>query len=129
MRGPNAESSEDRLRRLEDRIKQLGDKANQLLIFLSFALVVAVILGTQGNKQLGPRQAMLLIIGMRFWASALFPILISVLPLKEIREGSEKWYSAVRWIKFWLLWPAIVCIFIGTIFFVCAIWRVGVVQW
>ena len=125
---PNLQSADDRLEHLEKRIKQLGDKASQLLLFLSFALVVAAILETQGNK-FGPCQTMLLTFAMRCWAGAIFPILVGVLPVKEIRERCEKWYSIVRWSKFALLWAAIICIIIGTIFFVCAIWRVGMVHW
>jgi hypothetical protein len=131
MRQPNPQSpgsdcSCDRLRDLEKRIKQLGDKASQLLLFLSFALVVAAILETQGN--LSPSQTMLITFGMRCWTGAIFPILISVLPVKEIREHSEKWYEIVRWSKFVLLWIAISCIFVGAIFFLCAIWRLRMYQ-
>jgi hypothetical protein len=119
---PSAESPDDRVKRLEKRIKQLGDKASQLLLFLSFALVVAAILESEGNA-LGPLQRMLLTIGMRCWGIAIFPILFGVLPVKEIGGRSEKWYSVVCWSKFVLLWAAIICVIIGTVYFVCAIWR------
>lgn len=109
---------------LEKRIEELNNKATQLLLFLSFALVVAAILETQGNK-FGPSQTMLLTLGMRFWAVAIFPILIGVLPAKEIRPDRDRWYPLVCRSKFWLLWVAIVCIIIGTIFFACAIWQAG----
>jgi hypothetical protein len=125
---PNTESSSEKLKHLEKRIKQLGDKANQLLLFLSFALVVAAILETTDDK-LGTCQRMLLTFGMRCWAFAIFPILIGVLPVKEIRERCEKWYNIVRWSKFVLLWVAIFSIIIGTLFFMCAIWRVGMAKW
>jgi hypothetical protein len=125
---PNPASMEDRLKHLEDRIKELNEKASQLLLFLSFALVVAAILETQGDK-LGHCQTTFLTFGMRCWAVAIFPILIGVLPVKEIRERDEKWYSSVQWFKFAMLGVAIVCIMIGTLFFVCAIWRIGLVSW
>jgi hypothetical protein len=120
----DVDRSNEKLRQLEGRIKQLGDKASQLLLFLSFALVVAAILETQGKK-LGFSQTMLMTFGMRCWVGAIFPILIGVLPLKEIREGCARWYNIVRWSKFALLWAAICCIIIGAIFFLCAIWWLG----
>lgn len=122
------ESADCTLAHLEERIKQLGDKADQLLLFLSFALVVAAILKTQGDK-LGPCQGALLTFGMRCWVGAIFPVLISVLPAKEIRERSPKWYNIVRWSKFVLLWLAICWIFLGAIFCLCAIWSLGMHKW
>lgn len=116
-----------RLKNLRSRIKQLGDKATQLLTFLSFALVVAAILETQGQK-LGPCQTTLMTFAMRCWAGAIFPILIGILPVKEINEDSVKWYNFVRWAKFALLWVAIIAISVGAGFFVCAIWRLGMIQ-
>jgi hypothetical protein len=101
------------IRKLEKRIKQLGDKANQLLLFLSFAFVVAAILETTGDKLERPR--MFLTFGVRCWAAAIFPIPIGVLPIKEIRERCENWYNIVRWSKFALLWAPILSIIIGTL--------------
>lgn len=118
----------DRVKDLEDRIKQLSDKASQLLLFLSFALVVAALLETQGDR-LGSSQTVFLTIGMRCWAAAIFPILIGILPMKEIRERSEQWYNIVRWSKFTFLWIAICGIFLGAIFFLGAIWRLGMNKW
>lgn len=125
---PTPPFSEAKIKNLEKRIKELNNKASQLLLFLSFALVVAAVLETEGNK-LGTCQTMLLTFGMRCWAIAIFPVLIGVLPVKEIRERDEAWYVSVQRFKFWTLGTAIVCIMLGTLFFVCAIWRIGLGQW
>src|SRR5208282_5186430 len=98
----SSDGSSDRLKHLEKRINQLNKKASQLLLFLSFALVVAAILETQGGE-LGSCQTMLLTFGMRFRVCAIFPILIGILPVIEIRECCEEWYNIVRWSKFALL--------------------------
>ncbi len=130
MSQPTSESANDteRLKALEKRIKQLGDKASQLLLFLSFALVVAALLETQGDR-LGPCQTAFITTAMRFWVGAIFPILVSILPLKEIRENCTPWYNFVRWSKFGLLWAAIFSVFIGALFFLLGVWRLGLGKW
>jgi hypothetical protein len=126
---PNPKPPSGRLKHLQIRIKQLGDKATQLLLFLSFALVAAVLLETSNPHLLGRRQTTLLTFAMRCWAGAIFPILVGVLPVKELSDQSEEWYNIVRWSKFVLIWVSIILIILGTIFFVCAIWTVGMAQW
>jgi hypothetical protein len=133
MSQPTSEPANDsyekeRLNALQKRIEQLGDKASQLLLFLSFALVVAAILETQGDR-LGPCQTVFLTTAMRFWVGAIFPILLGVLPLKEIRENCTRWYNLVRWTKFGLLWAAISSVFIGAILFLLGVWRLGLGKW
>lgn len=97
------------IQHLEERIKELGDKSSQTLLFLSFALVVAATLKDKlaWNQQTAVRLAMC------WWSWALFPILIGILPLKEVNEGNYGWYSFLRWLKFVLLWVAVVLISIG----------------
>jgi hypothetical protein len=128
MRLPKPDFPSDRVKHLEKRIKELNDKASQLLLFLSFALVVAAILETTGH-QLGPLQTELLTRGMRCWTYAIFPILIAVLPVKELRERSEGWYKFIRCSKFLLLLAAILIIMNGTRFFVHAIYHLGSTKW
>ncbi|HET6931766.1 MAG TPA: hypothetical protein VFI45_15675 [Candidatus Acidoferrum sp.] len=133
MNQPNSESAsetyeKERLKTLETRIEQLGEKATQLLLFLSFALVVAAILETQGCK-LGPCQTAFVTTAMRFWVGAIFTILLGILPVKEIREDCAGWYNFVRWAKFGLLWASIFSVFIGAIFFLFGIWRLGLGKW
>jgi hypothetical protein len=124
----NCTHEKERLKALEKRIKQLGDKASQLLLFLSFALVVAALLETQGDK-LGSCQTAFVTTSMRFWVGAIFPILIAILPVKEIRENCTRWYNSVRWFKFGLLWAAIFSVSIGGIFFLLGVWRLGLGKW
>ena len=128
------ESSSDcanhKRRHLEERIKQLGDKASQLLLFLSFALVVAAILETQPEQsRLGPTQTAFVTVAIRFWVGAIFPILIGILPVKEIREDWTRWYNFVRLAKVCLLWTSIASVFIGAIFFLLGVWRLGLGRW
>jgi hypothetical protein len=125
---PESADNAEKLKALEDRIEQLGSKASQLLLFLSFALVVAAILETQGNK-LGPHQTTFMTIAMRFWAGAIFPILIGILPAKEIKENNTRWYSFVRWSNFTLLCIAVFGVFVGAVFFLLGIWRIGPQSW
>ncbi len=90
--------------------------------------MIAAILETTGDK-LGQCQAMLLTFGMRFWSIAIFPILFGILPVKEIRGSDETWYTFIRRGKIVALWVAIIFIMIGTLFFACAIWRIGAIKW
>jgi hypothetical protein len=104
---------------LSDRIKELDAKSSQLLIFLSFALVVATILGS--SREVGSWQKAAVSHAMRWWVVAISPILITILPIKEIRIGNQRWYQIVRWSKFVLLWLAIGFIFVGALQFFHAI--------
>ena len=56
--------------------------------------------------------------------AALFPILLGILPLKEFNEGRTRWYRFVRWLKFRLLWFAIIMITLGAWEFIRAIQQV-----
>ncbi len=98
-----------RTKRLEKRIKELGEKSSQTLLFLSFALVVAA---TLKDKSASSQQSALRL-AMWWWSWALFPILVGILPLKEIREGNYCWYCFLRWLKSALLWIAVVFIACG----------------
>jgi hypothetical protein len=40
-----------------------------------------------------------------------------ILPLKEISDNSIRWFRFLLWVRFFLLWAAIVCIFVGAIQF------------
>ncbi len=99
----------EKLNDLKDRIKEFGEKANQLLLFLSFAVVAAATLNLQDFP--------LVRVAMRWWILAIFPVLVAVLPLKEFGWDKPSWYYAVVWIKFVLLWVAVVLGLIGAIQF------------
>ena len=96
---------------LAARIKELGDKSTQILIFLSFALVVVATLGA--NPALGPSQKSAMSLAMRWWLRAVYPVLVAILPLKEFRENNLSWYRFIRILKFILIWIAILFIFFG----------------
>ena len=52
---------------------------------------------------------------------AIFPTVIGILPLKEIRDRDVQWYRALLWVRFVLMWSAIACIFVGAIWFFKAV--------
>ncbi len=101
----------------EERINELSDKSSQILLFLSFALVVVATLKDKdcSTHQFALRAA------MRWWSAALFPVVVGLLPLKEFRARSDRWYRAVRLAKTVLLWIAIITILIGAAYFVEAV--------
>jgi hypothetical protein len=107
---------------LSDRINELGDKATQLLTFLSFAIVAVVLLETAQAPVLAPYQTGAIKWAMRFWAMALFPILINVFPVKDFKWGNARWYDSARREKFGLLWLSVLLILAGVVEFLCAIW-------
>jgi len=108
------------LGKIEDRIKELGDKSTQLLLFLSFAFVAVVTM--KADPKIVKIQQHALTIAMRWWASALLPILFGVLPLKDFCWRNPLWYNRIRRLKFALLWFAIILIIIGAGYFGCGIW-------
>jgi hypothetical protein len=75
---------------LSQRINELGDKATQLLTFLSFAIVSAVLLETAQSPGLTPCQRGAIKWAMRFWVMALFPILINVEGYVEGRHSARR---------------------------------------
>jgi cytochrome bd-type quinol oxidase subunit 2 len=107
------------LNELRKRIEELNNKCTQVLLFLSFGIAAAVLLWS--TDLLNALQQDLLLSGMRWWVLAILPTVIGILPLKEIRENNRSWYSGLRWVKFVLLWLAIICIIAGTIYFVRSI--------
>ena len=65
------------------RIAELNHKATQLLTFLSFALVAAILLETAQVNVLTACQKIAVKWSLRFWVFSIFPILLIVLPVKE----------------------------------------------
>jgi hypothetical protein len=96
---------------LEARIRELGDKSTNLLLFLSFAIVGAVSLR---YDQL-PANPGLVRSAMRCWILAVFPVLLGVLPVKEMRRNSRRWYGVAVWIKILALWIAVAFSLAGAI--------------
>jgi len=106
--------NEQKTANLSERIKQLGEKSTQILLFLSFALVSVATLKEKGVQSPELDNAFL------WWKIALFPILASVLPLREFVWECPRWYETIRWIRFGLLWVAIAFIAWGALSFVRA---------
>lgn len=114
MTGMDDRRDEDAVRKVKEvsgRIKELSDKSTQLLIFLSFALAVAAAVGSYTS--LIPAKAAALARAMHWWICAVYPVILGMVPLKEIRWNNPTWYTIVRWFKFALVWAACVCIFFG----------------
>lgn len=104
------------------RINELSDKATQLLTFLSFAMVAAVLLETAQPPILDPHQNLSIRWGLRFWALALFPILVSILPVKDFKWANAQWYHRARWWKIGFMWASVLLIIVGVVAFLSAIW-------
>ena len=107
---------------LSERINELGNKATQLLTFLSFAIVSVVLLETAQSPALVLYQRGAIKWAMRFWVMALFPILINVFPVKDLKWSNVRWYDCARWGKFGLLSLSILLIISGVVKFLCGIW-------
>jgi hypothetical protein len=111
-----AEASDDpRLNELRRRIEELNHKGAQLLIFLGIGIAATILLWSTDLLTTGQQD--LLLRAMRWWILAILPAVIGILPLKEFRENSRRWYGAVRYLKFALLWLAIAFIVLGATYF------------
>ncbi len=102
---------------LEARIRELGDKSTNLLLFLSFAIVGAASLK---YDQL-PADSELVRSAMRWWISAVFPVLLGVLPVKELRLNNRRWYGIAVGAKIIVLWMAVALSLAGAIQFLRAL--------
>jgi len=99
------------------RLRDLNQKATQLLTFLSFALVAAILLETSQVSVLTACQKIAVKWSLRFWVFSLFPILVVVLPIQEIVNRNH-----ARLFKVVLLWIAVLLIISGAVAFLCAVW-------
>jgi hypothetical protein len=97
------------------RLGELNEKATQLLLFLSFAMVAAILLET--SPILAACQKIAVKWSLRFWAISLFPTLLIVLPIQEVIAPNR-----ARWAKVVLLMIAVVLVIAGAVAFLCAIW-------
>jgi len=113
-----SQAEKQRLDFLVTRLGELNNTASQILIFLSFAIVAAVtFLGPNldGSRRSAVHWA------LRWWIGAIFPTVIGILPLKEIKDRNLRWYQLLLWVRFVLMWSAIICIFVGAIQFFKAV--------
>jgi hypothetical protein len=114
----NIGPDDQRLNFLVLRLGELNNTASQILIFLSFAIVAAVTFLTP-SLNFSRRTAVHW--ALRWWIGAIFPTVIGILPMKEIKERNLPWYRALLWARFVLMWAAIICIFLGAIQFFKAV--------
>jgi hypothetical protein len=100
---------------LEKRIKELGEKSNQMLLFLSVAVVGTATLFAIPNRE-HLKQADLDALrhfrsAMSLWGWAFVPVLFGVLPVKElyivVGDTKDRWYRRVRRAKVILMWIAV----------------------
>jgi hypothetical protein len=104
----------DSLSHLAFRLQELNNTATQVLLFLSFAIVAGV---TYLATSLDASRKLALQSSLHWWVGAIFPTVAVILPLKEFSDGSLRWFRFLLWVRFLLLWSAIVCIFVGAIQF------------
>jgi hypothetical protein len=98
---------------LSHRINELGNKSGQVLLFLSFAMVSAATLEAVRGESIAALNG-----ALWWWKLALLPVLIGILPMKEIRWKSARWYQCIRWLRVVLLWFAVILISIGVLSFI-----------
>jgi hypothetical protein len=112
-------AAHDKLSELSTRMKELSDKSTLILIFLSFGLTVCAAVGSYSS--LVPAQARALALAMHWWMCAVYPVILGIVPLKEIRWNNPTWYAIVHWVKFSLVWVACIFVFIGARHFIHAL--------
>jgi hypothetical protein len=100
------------IEKLGHRIEELNNKCTQVLTFLSFAIAAGALFWSAGQKHLVHWP-------LRFWALAMVPTLLGILPLKEICEDNARWYGFIRRFKVAILVLAIVSILFGAFDFAC----------
>jgi len=115
-----APMNDGRLKELSERIEELNRKSTQVLMFLTFGITAAVLIWS--NSTLGARQKELVIGVMRAWVWAIFPVLVGILPVKDLRDNNIRWYNFLRWFKFMLLWLAVGLVCWGALDFARAVY-------
>ncbi|MGA7381637.1 MAG: hypothetical protein WBX03_12375 [Terriglobales bacterium] len=104
----------ERLAHIAQHLAELTNSSSQVLIFLSFAIVAAVTYLTPG---LDASRRNAVDAALRWWTGAIFPTVLGIIPLKVVADESLPWYNFLLWMRYVVLWCAIVCIFIGAIQF------------
>jgi len=106
------------LKDLRARIGELNEKSTQMLLFLSFAIVGAATL----NAHELPANPALVRCAIWWWMVAVFPVLVGVLPAKEFWRSQRRWYRGLVWLKFVVLWAAVLLSAMGALQLVRAVW-------
>jgi hypothetical protein len=60
-------------------------------------------------------------LALRWWIAAIFPTVMGIIPLKEVKDEDLVWYRFLLRMRLLLMWSAIICIFIGAIQFFKAV--------
>jgi hypothetical protein len=112
-----------KLKAVSERIKELGDKSSQMLLFLSFAIVVVILRqgGESSQQSLSIPQSRGLYVALWSWVLAIFPVALCILPVKEHRWNDPVWYEKVHKFKVRMLRLAIFLVIVGTLAFACSI--------
>ena len=97
-----------RTEEISDRINELGTKSTQILLFLSFAMLSVATLETIASAPTAALNE-----ALWWWKLALLPVLVAILPMKEIRA----WYKCIQGTRFFLLWLAVILIVFGVLSF------------
>lgn len=114
----NSPSHRERLAHIAQHLAELTNSSSQVLIFLSFAIVAAVTYltpGLEASRRIAVNSA------LRWWIGAIFPTVLGIIPLKVVADESLPWYNFLLWMRYVVLWCAIVCILIGALQFFKAI--------
>jgi hypothetical protein len=115
---PDIDTESGKLNFMALRLRELNNTASQILIFLSFAIVAGVTFLTP-TLDLSRRSAVHL--ALRWWIGAIFPTVIGIIPLKEVRDEDVMWYRFLLRMRLLLMWSAIICIFLGAVEFFQAV--------
>jgi hypothetical protein len=103
---------DDEIEKISARINELGNKSSQILLFLSFAMLTVATLETVKDP---PTAA--LNCALWWWKCALLPVLAAIVPMKEARWKSRRWYRIIWWTRVGLLWLAVLFIVGGVVSF------------
>jgi hypothetical protein len=98
------------IEKLAKRIEELDTKSTQVLTFLSFVIIADA---TLGNTVTDPGRKLAFTSAMRCWLWALYPVILGILPVRELRSETVRWYRTLHWLKFILLWIAAFFISLG----------------
>jgi hypothetical protein len=115
---PTKEGYREKITHIEQRLNELSNTSSQILIFLSFAIVAAVTFFSPG---IDATRRSALSGALRWWTGAIFPTVMGIIPLKVIANDNLPWYTFILWLRYVLLWCAIICIFLGALRFYKAI--------
>ncbi len=115
---PDSDSEGGKLDFIALRLRELNNTASQILIFLSFAIVAGV---TYLNPAMDLSRRAAVHLALRWWIGAIFPTVIGIIPLKEVKDKDVAWYRFLLRMRLLLMWAAIICIFMGAIQFFKAV--------